>query len=157
MMESQPARSFRTSIQQHRKQVFIQIYFPLAVALLLFLILPTAALIFTLNPLGVGSGQWAAIALIVLISPLFILILLSLVISVALAVLLYRLTANLPIWTERLLAGVERVRNGVINWSDRSVQPVFAVHSMLAVWRRARDLFWQLILAVRNSTRGVKV
>ncbi|WP_299024373.1 hypothetical protein [uncultured Thermanaerothrix sp.] len=150
MVEKQPKRFSPISIRQHQKQVLAQIYLPIALALLLIVILPIAALIFTPSPLGVVSGQWAAIALIWLMGPFFVLILFGIVISVALIVVFYRLMVNLPNWTQWLLTGVQRVRDIVKIWGDRSVQPVLSVYGIIAAWQRAVGLLWQFVEAIRR-------
>jgi hypothetical protein len=124
----------------HRTQVMAQIYLPLVLATLLFFIIPTMGLILMPNPLGVGSGQWAAIALIWLLAPFFVLIMLGLVITIALIFLIYRLTVKLPTWTQKVRMWMEQGGILVLNWCNRWVQPVVHAHTIFAMLQRATTL-----------------
>lgn len=123
--------------RQHRTQVLTQIYLPLVFATLLLFIIPTIGLILTPNPLGVGGGQWAAIALMWLLAPFFVIIVLGLVVTVALIILLNRLTINLPIWTQKVRTWLDRMGILVLDWCNRLAQPIIQVSAVYAVIRRA--------------------
>jgi hypothetical protein len=123
--------------RQHRTQVLTQIYLPLVFATLLLFIIPTIGLILTPNPLGVGGGQWAAIALMWLLAPFFVIIVLGLVVTVALIILLNRLTINLPIWTQKVRTWLDRMGILVLDWCNRLAQPIIRVSAVYAVIRRA--------------------
>jgi hypothetical protein len=123
--------------RQHRTQVLTQIYLPLVFATLLLFIIPTIGLILTPNPLGVGGGQWAAIALMWLLAPFFVIIVLGLVVTVALIILLNRLTNNLPIWTQKVRTWLDRMGILVLDWCNRLAQPIIRVSAVYAVIRRA--------------------
>lgn len=126
--------------RHHRTQVLTQIYLPLVLATLLLFIIPTIGLIFAPNPLGVSSGQWAAIALMWLLAPFFVIVVLGLVVVIALIILLYRLTINLPIWTQKVRTWLDRTGIMVLDWCNRLVQPIIQVHAVYAVVRRAINL-----------------
>lgn len=126
--------------RHHRTQVLTQIYLPLVLATLLLFIIPTIGLILTPNPLGVGSGQWAAIALMWLLAPFFVVVLLILIFTVVLIILLYRLMIHLPIWTQQLRAWIERIGVLILSWCNRGVQPIIRVHSILAAVQHAVTL-----------------
>ena len=117
-----------------------QIYLPLVLATLLLFIIPTMGLILTPKPLGVGSGQWAAIALIWLLAPFIVLIMLGLVITVALIFLIYRLTVKLPTWTQKVRMWMEQVEILVLSWCNRWVQPIVQAHTIFAMLQRAITL-----------------
>ncbi|MCX8025158.1 MAG: hypothetical protein N3A60_08150 [Thermanaerothrix sp.] len=132
--QERPPSIFR---RRHRTQVLVQIYLPLVLAALLLFIIPTVSLILTPNPLGVGSGQWAAIALIWLLAPFSVVIILVLMITVALIILLHRLMINLPSWTQLLRVWIERIGILVLSWCNRWAQPVIHVHGIWAAVRHA--------------------
>jgi hypothetical protein len=122
------ARNPETSAR-HRKEVFWQITFPLAVGGLIVLVL---AVFTAFGTSAASKSQAADIALVQLIIPVLIFGTISLLMLGSMVYGLFRLLGILPYTFLRLQIFFLRVQLGVLRVNDRLVEPFLRAHSFSA-------------------------
>ncbi|HLF89641.1 MAG TPA: hypothetical protein VI451_11880 [Anaerolineales bacterium] len=116
--------------EQHRRQMFWQVFFPLGVGVILMLavcVLPVAAV-----TQGGEVRRWADISLIWLILPAMLFSLIPLALLAGSVYGLVRLFQILPGWMFRLQGIFDRIRGIVRQYADKAVEPVIQVQSFTA-------------------------
>jgi membrane protein implicated in regulation of membrane protease activity len=103
-----------------RRQVRLEIYLPLGIALLTLAVLVAISVI-----LGVGTASaWADIALVLVAAPLALLLVVLTAVLAGAIYLLVRLIREVPSFTSGLQAGVDQVAGALQRGSDVAVRPV---------------------------------
>jgi len=132
---------------RHRRQVRLQIWLPIWVAILLVVALAALAIFGTVNRSS-EVNRWGSISAVLLIIPNLLTSLVSMAIlflSVRGLSILYR---KLPAWMHRLQGLLRSVQAVVRNLADKSVSPLFSIHSAGASLGAVRDKFTR-----KNQTR----
>jgi hypothetical protein len=116
--------------QDHKREVFWQITFPIIIGGILVLILAVLAVV-----AGTESGplaQAADTALIFLIIPLMLFTLIFTIIFAAIAFGIIKLNSTLPFYTKQAQDAFARARQQVQVGSDKAVEPFLKIQSFLA-------------------------
>ena len=120
--------------EKYRREVRLQIYLPLGIAIFIVLIL--AALVTTGSFAEVS--QWADVATIWLVAPMLIVTLIFLALFIAVAYGLAKLLQVLPFYTKLVQDFFVLVRDQVASLSDKMVAPILGIESQRASWRSLR-------------------
>jgi predicted membrane protein len=124
-----PERNPKTH-QDHKRETFWQITFPLILGLVFVLIL---AILTFFAATGDGPvAQAADTALIFLIIPLMMFTLISMIIFAAVTFGIIKLNSTLPIYTKQAQDALIRVRQQVQMGSDKAVEPILKIQSFFA-------------------------
>jgi hypothetical protein len=116
--------------QDHKRETFWQITFPLILGVVIVLVLGVLAVV-----AGLESGplaQAADAALIFLIIPLMLITLILGIITAAVAYGVVKLNSTLPFYAKQAHDAFERVRQQVQIGSDKAVAPILQIQSFFA-------------------------
>ena len=138
MPSSKPALTPEYYAARHRRQVRLQIWLPVWVAILLVVGLAALAILGTVNRSS-EVNRWGSISAVLLIIPNLLTSLVSMAVlflSVRGLSILYR---KLPAWMHRLQGLLQTVQSAVRNLSDKAVSPLFSIHGAGAGLGAVRD------------------
>ena len=142
-LEGMERRSKAKREERFRGTVALQIYLPMAAA-----VMALVALAAGMWKSSTGSPSvWADIALIMLLLPLLVFILLAAAAVIALIVGLARFARWVRIGAVRAGAFVDRIGLAVKRTADGAVQPILVVHGIGAVMQSAGQLLGSLFRA----------
>ena len=124
--------------KMHQRQVLWQVYVPAGASAVVIIVLAVLAAV-------AASGgtpeltRWSNISLLWLITPAFLMGLAFLLLLVGVIYVLARLKRGLPPYAHLVQAYFALGAALVRLWSDRIVEPIMAIHSMLARGRSLRQ------------------
>ena len=124
-----PKRNAETH-EQHRRQMFWQVFFPLGVGVILMLVacvLPVAAV-----AQGGEVRKWADISLMWILLPAMFFSLIPLALVSVSVYGLFKLFLRLPGWMFRVQEVFKQIRTLVQQYADKAVEPVIQVQSFNA-------------------------
>ncbi len=124
----------------HRKQVLLQIWLPIGIAILLALLVGLMAIIGTINNNSEVS-RWADLSAILLIIPHLITSLVTMAIVFALVYGVAYIYPRIPGWMHSALAFLELVRTHTRTVTDKTVQPIVSINGVGAGMNAARKKF----------------
>jgi hypothetical protein len=130
-----PSPAEHPSVQQHRRQLWMQILLPLLVAVAIILAVATLTGIATFRE-NSDVGRWAAISTIWIIIPVMGAGLLVLVIFIGLIYGMARLLALIPAYTGYAQKIVWRIEGYIRRGTQQAVQPILALEGILATFKR---------------------
>lgn len=118
--------------KKHRKQTFWQVWFPLAITILIFLFLAVFVVILTAgDQTGNFNTKWASISLVYLSIPALISALIILVLLIATIYLAGKLYIILPEYSLKALDFLKKVSSALRMASDRISMPIIFVNSRM--------------------------
>ncbi|HEX2979405.1 MAG TPA: hypothetical protein VHO48_03975 [Anaerolineaceae bacterium] len=122
---------------RHRRQMWLQIVFPVAV----FALIIIALAVLSTTGSRTQVGHWSNISAILVIIPVLILLLVTLVINALLIYAVARLYRVLPAYTHQAQIFIERIGDVARAWADRAAKPVIVPSS---AWAGAKTVFRRL-------------
>lgn len=122
-------------LQQHRKQVFEQIWLPLAGAILVVVALFTISIVVTNGDSHTGT-KIAGTAVIMLIIPTMLCSIIPLVLLVGCTILLKKILNKTPTLALHVQIAFYRIQQIVYSLSDKSVRPIISYKSKWAGFKQ---------------------
>ncbi len=140
-MQNQPRPARTPSNPTHRRQVFWQVWAPLAAAALIVLAAAVLAVIFSGSG-QVNSGQLASVAIIWMLLPLILAGILFMIFTAGMIFLLSRALRILPTYTHLILLYAQILNLRVTQFLDTLVNPVIrgrgSAAGLKVIFRRPR-------------------
>ncbi len=140
MVSTKPTLTPEMMAERHRKQVRLQIWLPIGVAILLVLAVAVIAVLGTVYRSS-EINRWGSISAILLIIPNLLTSLISMAIlflSVKGLAILYR---KIPGWIQRLFNIFQKIQMAVRMVANKLAAPVFAAHRTTAGIQAVRHKF----------------
>lgn len=119
------------SYKNHRRQLWLQIFLPLLITILLMIVIAVLAGLSAFGENG-NAPLWTAIATIWLVIPVMVFGLIFLVLIAGLIYLLAQIANVIPPYTAKAQYYVNRVSNETKHFSDMAVKPVLFLEGITA-------------------------
>ena len=128
------------SKSNHKRQSFWQIWFPLAVTILVFILIAVLIILATSHQGSMHdfSVKWSSISLIYMIIPALLVCFVFLAILVAIIYGISQLIIYVPQWAAVALYYLNIAAETIRNFSDKSVIPIFKAHQFFASFKTFR-------------------